>query len=291
MMLKKLCVVVVAMMVLGHERSGAQTEMTFLLRSGEKVVGVLASWDHTTVDVRRGGGRREPAVPDLVLIDFAGDPGKVPSAEIERAREPGHLVAMRDGRLLRGTLVDFLEEGGPNQRVVFDVEGAGRQEFRLDEARRLHLAEFTPQALVAVGGRVETITVSLPGNAGWMPTGFRVTRGERFRVDATGGVVLQANEKPTGPAGVPTGLGGMAKSAGLPLPGQPFGSLIGRVERTGAIFALGLGATVTAAAEGEVFLGLNETNVTDNSGEFSVTLARQAGTAPGGFRGRGGRGQ
>ena len=52
------------------------------------------------------------------------------------------------------------------------------------------------------------------------------------------------------------------------------GGLIGRVG-TGAPFAIGSGSTpITMPAAGRLYLGVNDTNTSDNAGAFSVTVIR-----------------
>ena len=58
------------------------------------------------------------------------------------------------------------------------------------------------------------------------------------------------------------------------LPDENTGSVIGRLNTTPEIFPIGTGTTYECPAQGNLVLGINDTDLANNSGEFAafVTL-------------------
>jgi len=102
---------------------------------------------------------------------------------------------------------------------------------------------------------------------GWTNTGLVVRRGQRLRITATGRVNL--------------GAGRMATADGLPnipdrdklMRNQPTGGLIGVIgdDNDDFIF-VGRSRDFVAQRDGVLFLGVNEGNLSDNSGLFEVVI-------------------
>lgn len=102
---------------------------------------------------------------------------------------------------------------------------------------------------------------------GWTNTGLVVRRGQRLRITATGRVNL--------------GAGRMATADGLPnipdrdklMRNQPTGGLIGVIgdDNDDFIF-VGRSRDFVAQRDGVLFLGVNEGNLSDNSGLFEVII-------------------
>jgi hypothetical protein len=63
-------------------------------------------------------------------------------------------------------------------------------------------------------------------------------------------------------------------AAGAPLPQNFAGALIARIGNS-APFPIGDQTTVTMPANGQLFLGINDDHVQDNSGGFRVNIQRQ----------------
>ena len=106
---------------------------------------------------------------------------------------------------------------------------------------------------------------------GWTNTGLVVRRGQRLRITATGRVNL--------------GAGRMATADGLPnipdrdklMRNQPTGGLIGVIgdDNDDFIF-VGRSRDFVAQRDGVLFLGVNEGNLSDNSGLFEVVIEAEA---------------
>ena len=111
-------------------------------------------------------------------------------------------------------------------------------------------------------------TFTVPANRQWTPTGIRVNQGEVLRFTSTGEIRFTGNDDRAGVAGslahrlVP----------GAPLPAAFAGALIGRIDN-GLPFAIGDLQSITAPASGLLYLGTNDDNVSDNSGQFQVVIS------------------
>ena len=222
---------------------------------------------------------------DVVLMDFTGDARNVPSNELNTVQQNDQVVVLRGGRSVRGRIVDFTQEGGEGATLIFDSADGGRQSFPLRRVGRLFVAPMTQEAMATAtsgqstqqtsspaqpidspsGGR----TITVMANTGWVDTGVAVRRGDRITLDTRGTIYLRANgQTEANPAGASDG----SRAAGAPLPGLPLGALIGRIGN-GRAFGVGNQTTIVAPESGELFLGINDDNLGDNSGQFTVTLS------------------
>ena len=106
---------------------------------------------------------------------------------------------------------------------------------------------------------------------GWTNTGLVVRRGQRLRINASGRVTLGNNRVAT-----PDGLPNIADRDKL-MRNQPTGGLIAVIgdDNDDFIF-VGRGRDFVAQRDGVLFLGVNEGNLSDNSGLFDVVIEAEA---------------
>jgi hypothetical protein len=109
-------------------------------------------------------------------------------------------------------------------------------------------------------------TVRVNGNQQWTPTNITVHQGERLTFQVSGQIKPIGNGAFVGPEG------GSGKSPNFPLADANIGALIGRVG-DGQPFAITGVGDVVMAADGQLFLGINDDNVSDNSGAFTVRVS------------------
>ena len=111
-----------------------------------------------------------------------------------------------------------------------------------------------------------TAQVIVDGATAWTDTGFDLTAGDRVVVDATGMVFHnpQASIGPDGVRNVPDLQG--------PLGSDHHAGLIGRIGDTGAPFLVGAAVDYTAPDDGRLFLGINDVDLSTNSGAFDATV-------------------
>lgn len=106
---------------------------------------------------------------------------------------------------------------------------------------------------------------------GWTNSGLVVRRGQRLRISASGRVSLGNNRSAT-----PDGLPNIADRDKL-MRNQPTGGLIAVIgdDNDDFIF-VGRGRDFVAQRDGVLFLGVNEGNLSDNSGMFDVVIEAEA---------------
>ena len=112
-------------------------------------------------------------------------------------------------------------------------------------------------------------TVTVPGNRQWTSTIVRVSDGEVLRFQSTGEIAFTNTNDRAGVAGSPA----LKYVPGAPIPGALAGALIGRIDN-GQPFGIGDQASIRMPASGTLYLGINDDNVGDNSGEFHVIISR-----------------
>ena len=107
---------------------------------------------------------------------------------------------------------------------------------------------------------------------GWTNTGLVVRQGQRLRISSTGRVSLGG-----GRFSIPAGM-----------TGSPDNEKLMRTEATGALIAvigddnddfllIGTKRDFVSQRDGVLFLGLNEGNLTDNTGTYDVVIEAEAG--------------
>ncbi len=106
---------------------------------------------------------------------------------------------------------------------------------------------------------------------GWTNSGLVVRRGQRLRISASGRVSLGSNRFAT-----PDGLPNIPDRDKL-MRNQPTGGLIAVIgdDNDDFIF-VGRGRDFVAQRDGVLFLGVNEGNLSDNSGNFDVVIEAEA---------------
>jgi hypothetical protein len=119
--------------------------------------------------------------------------------------------------------------------------------------------------------------VTVTANQRWVSTGVTVAKDQQVRFEASGEVQLSPDN-----ADVATTAGskiGRRVSNG-PLPGELAGALVGRVGN-GRAFGIGNQAgPLSMPNAGLLYLAVNDDNVDDNRGAFTVAVSATPGVAP-----------
>jgi hypothetical protein len=135
-------------------------------------------------------------------------------------------------------------------------------------AVRLALLAVVGVSLVAQEP-VEPVTVQVPANQQWTATNFTVRNGDRIQFSGTGEIQLSVD--PEDRASVAGSLKGRL-APGSPAPRYLAGALIGRVGG-GRPFPIGdQTSALPMSGNGPLWLGVNDDQVHDNSGSFTVTF-------------------
>jgi Ca2+-binding EF-hand superfamily protein len=144
---------------------------------------------------------------------------------------------------------------------------------------QLTRAELTNAELTAVGGATGTSgtavarstperPVTVDAQRGWVDTGIDVRSGDVLSIQASGTVTLSTNASDIAePAGSRTNR----RAASAPLPDEPAGALIARIDN-GAPVGVGSRQSVTANATGRLYLSVNDDYFDDNRGTYRVVI-------------------
>lgn len=272
-----------AMLAVGLTVSAAQQPATVHLRSGATLNGQLVDLGGAGFTVRVDGQDRVIPRNDVVLIDFGGAAAPTPPAAQQLA--PGsNLALLNSGEVVVG---QFYDVGGTVPlRITFRTSG-GERNFQGHEVRRIYMdrapvAEIVPPiAPLPTPPPGTTTTVVVPARTAWTSTGISVTRGQQLHFDASGEIVFS----PRGHVARPAGSVDNLMDSNAPIPRAPQGALIGRVggstssrrgggSSSASLFLVGDRTPITMPADGMLFLGVNDSGLNDNSGQFTVRITR-----------------
>ncbi|NQT85439.1 DUF1080 domain-containing protein, partial [bacterium] len=119
------------------------------------------------------------------------------------------------------------------------------------------------------------VTVTVPGKAAWLDSGVDLTKGRRYAFTATGkwwhGTGAHSH---FGPAGNKS-----RASDEFPIPGVQELVLLGRIGRQGKPFIIGERLRLDPEESGRLYMQMNDTDTSDNSGSLQVTIVSE-GKAP-----------
>ncbi|WP_052676676.1 CHAT domain-containing protein [Microbacterium trichothecenolyticum] len=121
------------------------------------------------------------------------------------------------------------------------------------------------------GDQGSTAELAVPLDVDWVDVGLYCTLGDEFVIEVSGrGWLDETADSQIGPEGLP----GDERPETRVLADAGTGSVIGKLDTTPEIFAVGAGTTYPCPAQGGLLLGINDTDLANNSGEFGafVTL-------------------
>jgi hypothetical protein len=244
----------------------AQERVTLVLRSGDRVTGDLVDLGAAGFELRVNGNERRLPANDVAVIDFAGNGDNLPEAELSKLSGGAQILVLRNGDIVNGSLYDI---GGTHPLRLTVNTSSGQRELTSNDVARIYLSR--PQT--ATGTTAPTI--DLPAGANeivvratqqWTPTGLTVQAGQLVNFSATGKVNLG------GDVAVPAGsTSGRRPTAAAPIPSTLGGALLGRVGN-GQAFGIGNQTSISMPDSGQLFLGINDDDLGDNSGEYRVVV-------------------
>jgi len=257
--------------------AAADSNVTALLRNGERVTGLFDGVNNgqVYVDVSASDERHIP-IGDVALLDYVGGAQGLPETELSQARGDDHVLLLRSGAATKGRLVGF-EGTDRDPTVVFRTTSGEERRVKVSEVGRLYLgrypgaaaADTTAAAAPAATPSTTPGTVTVQATQQWTTSGISVAKGQQVRFESSGEVQLSPDSND-----VATTAGskqGRRLNSG-PLPGDLAGALIGRVGN-GRSFGIGNQAgPLTMPDGGILYLGVNDDNVGDNRGAFTVTV-------------------
>jgi hypothetical protein len=259
----------------------AQEQVTVVRRDSSRFTGRFEAWARNTnliyVRVSQNDQQRVP-LNDVLVMEVGGPAQNLPANETDAARGGEHVLVLTSGEILRGRLLNI--EGGegsdtPNEpRVVsFKPSNGDERRVRMSEMRRFYSGNY-PQAGVAAPAPAPAPApagaIRVAANQRWVSTGIVLGRGDQVQFESSGQIQLSGDgEDKAGTAGSMRGR----RAPGAPLPDALAGALIGRVGN-GPVFGIGnmTGPLSPPGNGGELVLGVNDDELSDNQGAFDVTV-------------------
>ena len=261
----------------------AAERATFILTDGERKSGIVVFHTNTRENLidgdfslgRDDGGREMIFHADHVaLIEFVG--GQPGPNELAQLPGSGHLIVMRDGTSQLGRFVNMIGgdtliwENQSGQRQHFAIRDVSRVYLNPQSARTVFNYNGSPAAVGTAGLALQGRTITVDARRAWTDTGITVAQGDRVVFQASGEIQFGRSAGQTA-----TPDGGNDRRANYPDPTVPVGALIGKIGN-GAPFAIGTQMQpLPMSASGRLMLGVNDNELGDNSGVFTVIVAKQ----------------
>ncbi len=262
----------------------AAERATFILTDGERKSGqVVFHGDQRenlingflNLSNEAGGPEFTFPIGQVAVIDFVG--GTPQAAELGALPASGHFLMLRSGQSQPGTFVNII--GGDT--LIWRNTSGDTQQYRVSDVSRVYLnpqsarTAFNYNATAATANAVGTSGVAPAGsvlvqaNQQWNDAGITVKKGDRVSF-STSGQISYGQGMNAGPDG-----DGTLRKAEYPVAAMPVGGLIGRVGN-GTPFPIGSNAQpIIMPNDGRLMLGVNDNEVGDNSGAFTVAVRKQ----------------
>lgn len=267
----------------------AAERATLVLTSGERRSGeVVMSGPNSAALVDgqlkliENGQEQSIPIEQVAVIDFTG--GTPSQLELSRVAPDanGQTAIMRSGHAQAGRFVNIIR----GDTLLWDHAG-NQEQYPLRDVSRVYLNPPSARSVynvererggvpVGVGttgtsGTLAGTTINVPANVAWTDTGIIVNAGDKVMFQASGQINFGRS---AGQTASPDG-GGEHRS-NYPDPGAPVGALIGKVGNNGTPFGIGSQRQALGMpASGRLFLGVNDNERGDNSGAFTVVVAKQ----------------
>jgi PA-IL-like protein len=260
----------------------AAERATFILSDGERKSGQVVFHGDQRENLINGflnlgndtgGPEFTFPISQVSVIDFAG--GRPPRAELAALPASGHFLMLRSGQSQPGTFVNII--GGDT--LIWRNTAGDTQQYRLSDVTRVYLNpqsarttfNYNGTAANAVGtsGVAPAGSVLVQANQQWNDAGITVKKGDRVSF-STSGQISYGQAMTAGPDGDAT-----LRRPDYPVPTMPVGGLIGRVGN-GTPFPIGSNAQpIVMPNDGRLMLGVNDNEMGDNSGAFTVAVRKQ----------------
>jgi len=178
-------------------------------------------------------------------------------------------LVLRDGRRIQGQLISV-----ENGVIEFQDSQSRSRGVRLDREEVLSI-EFgrsernEPQTQIGRPRGLRERQVMVVANAQWTDTSIDLRSGENVYFEASGEIRWGPNRRAN-----PRGEQNSPNNAARPMPNRPGASLIGRIGNSTEFFFIGDDReAIRVRNSGRLFLGINDDNLQDNTGYFTVLVA------------------
>lgn len=260
----------------------APERANFILTNGERKSGTVVAHGsqnenlingYLNLGVDNGKDMTFPA-DQVAVIDFVG--GRPNQNELGQLGN-GHLLVMRDGSSQQGRFINMVR----GDTLVWENQSGQQQQMAIRDVSRIYL---NPQSARTVfnyrggnnprtfgtSGQAAGTPVRVEANRAWNDTGITVNQGDRVAFQASGEILYGRSNGMTA-----TPDGGADRRPNYPDPTVPVGALLGKIGNS-APFAIGTQTQpLVMPASGRLMLGVNDNELGDNSGFFTVVVTRQ----------------
>jgi hypothetical protein len=261
----------VGVYVLAAERA------TFILTNGERKSGEVVAHGGNAANFIDGqlnlgdkGREQSYAIDQVAVIDFAG--GTPSTAELSNVPVSGQTVVLRNGSAVTGKFVNIVRgdtllwEDASGQSQQFPVRDVARVYLNSQSARTAFNYNGPAAAVGTAGAIANGRSIRVDARQAWTDTGITVNTGDQASGEIQFGTSAGMTATPDG---------NEAGRGNYPVPTAPVGALIGKVGNS-APFAIGMQTQpLPMPASGRLMLGVNDNQLGDNSGFFTVVVAKQ----------------
>jgi len=284
-MVRRLISTVVLVACAGLSTLAAAERATLILTNGERRSGEvvargenLATFTDGQLRLIEAGNEQAIPIDQVAVIDFTG--GTASTLELSRVapQAGGQTAVMRSGHAQAGRFVNIIRgdtllwENDKGQQEQYPLRDVSRVYLNPSSARSVYNNEREGRAPVAFGtsGQLPGATITVPANQAWIDTGITVNQGDRVAFRASGEITYGRS-----PGQTATPDGGADRRPNYPDPSVPVGALLGRIGN-GAPFAIGSQTQALGMpGSGRLMLGVNDNEIADNGGAYTVVVTRQ----------------
>ena len=181
-------------------------------------------------------------------------------------------LVLRDGRRIQGQLIsvqngviEFQDSQSRSRGVRVDRNDVLSIEFGRFERNEPN----NPQTQIGRPRGLRERQLMVVANAQWTDTNIDLRSGENVYFEASGEIRWGPNRRAS-----PRGEQNSPNNAARPMPNRPGASLIGRIGNSTEFFFIGDDReAIRVRNSGRLFLGINDDNLQDNTGYFTVLVA------------------
>jgi hypothetical protein len=283
-MLRRVISTVALVSCAGIYALAANERATFILTTGERKGGTIVFHGGQNENLINGDlnlgqdNARDLSFPigQVAVIDFVG--GRPQADEMSKVPASGHYLVLRDGTAQPGTFVNMVN----GDTLIWRNDGGQEQRYGLRDVRRIYLNpesartayRFNRNGPTAVGTAGQTTlapgAVRVEANTPWTDTGVDVRAGDVVAFQGSGEIAFGQS------GGMTAGVDGKSdtRSPNYPVSVMPVGGLIGKVGNSAPFPIGGNQQGIRMPANGRLMLGVNDNELNDNSGFFSVVVNR-----------------
>ncbi len=286
----------------------AQPPVTVVLTNGQQYDGSLVGWNNGSLTLDLNGQQRNFSRNQIGVIEFNGE--QPTSQELRQVSNMAgnnssflrnvlstrnSVLVLQSGQMVSGVLSNISDDGS---QITLTTQNGQNNYFASDIARLYPNPSNAQNLQNAIasnqnnqnqynqnnqnqyygygspvgtsGQNAQTKTVTVPANQPWTRTGIYVRQGQRVTFQASGQIRYAAEANSTvGPQGGPARRD---ISEQFPLPTVGVGALIGRVGNSEPFLIGDFTQPLRMPASGELYLGINDSNYPDNTGNFTVQV-------------------